>query len=275
MTADDHGEILAGYVSGPAAATEAIAVALTRAAGARVVILVEGISDQIAVETLAARRGRDLRAEGAAVVPIGGAHAVTRYLRQFGPDGAALRLAGLCDAGEEDIVRRGMAFAGLGSPGSRADMDRLGFQVCDADLEEELIRAAGRARVEEILAAQGDLGSFRALQRQPAWQGRSAEAQLRRFLGAGARRKLRYARLLVDAIDLDRMPRPLEAVLAAVRVPSVTADGSNADTPRALSASRPARRVPCRLEPQEPPSGEGDSGRISSELSQVRGAGHQ
>jgi hypothetical protein len=39
---------------------------------------------------------------------------------------------------------------------------------------------------------------------------------LRRFLGAGSQRKLRYARLLTEAISRDRIPRPLKAVLAAV-----------------------------------------------------------
>jgi hypothetical protein len=38
-------ELLAGYVSGPAAATEATAVALVKTAGAWAVILVEGVSD--------------------------------------------------------------------------------------------------------------------------------------------------------------------------------------------------------------------------------------
>ena len=38
----------------------------------RGVVLVEGTSDRRAVETLARRRGRDLQAEGVAVVPMGG-----------------------------------------------------------------------------------------------------------------------------------------------------------------------------------------------------------
>ena len=46
----------------------------------RAVVLVEGISDQRALTTLATRRGRDLEAEGVSVVPIGGAHAVGPYL---------------------------------------------------------------------------------------------------------------------------------------------------------------------------------------------------
>lgn len=205
--------LLDGYVHGPAAATEATARALARAPAAKAILLVEGISDQIAVETLAARRGRDLVAERVVVVPTGGAHAITRYLTQFGPAGAGLRLAGLCDAGEESVVRRGLARAGIGTPGTRADMERLGFYVCVEDLEDELIRAIGAARVEALIDSQGDSGSFRSLQRQPEWRGQPAQAQLRRFLGSGATRKLRYARLLAGAVDLDRLPHPLEAVI--------------------------------------------------------------
>jgi hypothetical protein len=216
MQANDGEGLLAGYVSGPAAATEATAAALPRAADARTVVLVEGVSDQIAVETLAGRRGRDLAAERIVVLPVGGAHGITRYLRLFGPEGTGARLVGLCDAGEERIVRRGLAVAGLGSPGSRADLERLGFFVCVEDLEDELIRAAGPALVGEVFAAHGDLGAFRTIQRQPAWRGRDEAAQLRRFLGAGSQRKLRYARLLTGAIAPDRIPRPLEALLAAV-----------------------------------------------------------
>jgi hypothetical protein len=205
--------LLDGYVHGPAAATQATALAVARAATAEAVVLVEGISDQIAVETLAARRGQDLNARRSVVVPTGGAHAFTRYLRQFGPAGTGLRVAGLCDRGEENVVRRGLASAGIGSPATRDDMERLGFYVCVEDLEDELIRAIGTARVVDLIDSQGDLGSFRTMQRQPEWRGQPTGAQLRRFLGSGARRKLRYARLLTGAVDQDRLPRPLEAVL--------------------------------------------------------------
>jgi hypothetical protein len=211
--------LLDGYVHGPAAATEATARALAKAAAADAVVLVEGISDQIAVETLAARRGRDLGAEGVVVVPVGGARGVTRYLMQFGPAGAGLRLAGLCDLGAESEFRRGLARAGIGSPRTRNDMELLGFYVCVEDLEDELIRAIGVGRVEALIDAQGDLGSLRSLQRQPQWRGQPAQAQLRRFLGSGARRKLRYARVLAGAVDLDRLPRPLDALASWSRSP--------------------------------------------------------
>src|SRR5437762_3176676 len=102
----------------------------------RAVVLVEGESDRNAVEALAARRGRDLAAEGVAV--------------------------------------------------------------------------------EAVVAAQGELRSFRVLQRQPAQRGVPIEAQLRRFMGTHSGRKIQYGRLLVEALDLARVPRPLDLVLARV-----------------------------------------------------------
>ena len=213
-------EALDGWVSGPDAPIEATAAALVNAESARVVVLVEGISDQLALETLAGRHGRDLDAEGIVIVPIGGAQAVTRFLRRFGPEGAGLVVLGLCDAGEELYFRRGLAAGGFGSPQDRTEMERSGFFVCVEDLEDELIRACGRVAIEALLDSQGDLGSFQTLQNQPAWRGMSFHDQMRRWLGAGSRRKIRYARLLVLALPLDRMPRPLTDVLAATGTPT-------------------------------------------------------
>ena len=195
--------------------------ALARADGARAIVLVEGISDQIALETLAARHGRELDREGILIVPIGGAQAIHRFLTRFGPrgrrtQGPNVTLAGLSDAGEADVFRRSLERAGFGSRLTRLDMERLGFHVCHEDLEDELIRALGAASVVAVLDSQGDLGSFRTFQKQPAWRGQPLERQLRRFMGSADRRKLRYARLLVDALDLDEVPRPLERVLAHV-----------------------------------------------------------
>lgn len=182
----------------------------------RAVILVEGVSDQRAIEALAARRGRDLQAERISVVPIGGSKGIGRFLDLFGPRGLDLRLAGLCDATEESDFQHGLERAGLGSGLSRADMEQRGFYVCDADLEDELIRSLGAAAVEQVIDAQGELESFRNFQRQPAWQGRPIEGQLRRFFGTRGGRKIRSAPLLVDALDLNRVPRPLDRVFAHV-----------------------------------------------------------
>jgi hypothetical protein len=100
-------------------------------------------------------------------------------------------------------------------------MERLGFFVCDVDLEDELIRSLGTQAVEAILDARGDLGSFRTLQKQPAWRGRAVEEQLRRFMGSGGSRKIVYASVLVEALDLARVPQPLDGVLAHVEATAV------------------------------------------------------
>ena len=175
-------------------------------------VLVEGVSDRVAVETLARRRGRDLAAEGVAIVSIGGAHAIGSYLADL-PDG--MRAAGLCDIGEIGAFGRAVERAGFGPAGSADDLEHLGFYVCDPDLEGELIRALGAPGVEAVLAESGKLSSFRTFQKQPQWRGKPVEAQLRRFFGSSAG-KAKHAPLMVEALDLDRVPRPLEALLTHV-----------------------------------------------------------
>ncbi len=182
----------------------------------KAVILVEGASDRAALEALADRRGRRLAAEGICVMAMGGATNIGRFLDRFGPRGLDLRLAGLCDAGEESCFRRALEGAGLGRGLSRADMNALGFHVCVADLEDELIRALGTAAVLRVIQAQGELRSFRILQQQPAQRRQGTERQLHRFMGTRSGRKSRYARLLTAALDRDQVPRPLDRVLAHV-----------------------------------------------------------
>jgi OLD-like protein len=182
---------------------------------ARTVVLVEGVSDQRAVEALARVRGRDLEAERVSVVPMGGAQAIGRFLGIFGTSGLDLRLAGLCDAGEEGAFGRALERAGLGSSLTRTDMEQLGFYVCVEDLEDELIRSLGADGAEAVVEAHGDLGSFRTLQKQPAWRGRPTEQQLRRFMGSYAG-KIKYAPLFVEALSPARVPLPLDGLLAHV-----------------------------------------------------------
>ena len=179
----------------------------------RAVILVEGTSDAVAIETLAERRERDLEADGVVIVPIGGAQAIGRFLGLYGPD---VKLAGLCDAAEEPEFRRALERAGCGNDLSRHGLERLGFFTCDPDLEAELIRAVGTDEVLRVAEAHGDAASFRTLQKQPEWRERPIEEQLHRWLGSGGSRKIRYARHLVEALDLAAVPRPLDCVLAAV-----------------------------------------------------------
>jgi hypothetical protein len=189
-----------------AAATEA-ALVRASAPGVRAVVLVEGVSDQAAVEALARRRGRDLAAEGVVVVPMGGATSVCRFLDRFGPGGAGLRMAGLCDAGEEAAFRRALDLAGV------EVVDQRRFHVCHADLEDELIRALGAAAVERVVEADGNGRALRTFRKQRAQRGRSPEVQLRRFVGSRSGGKAHAARLLVEALDDDRVPPPLDRLL--------------------------------------------------------------
>jgi hypothetical protein len=196
--------VLAGYVHGQAA-TEGLRAALAKTPDPIGMVLVEGVSDQIAVETVAARRGQDLATERIAVVPMGGAGAIGRVLSVHARD--TRRLAALCDAGEEPQVRSAIEASGI----------EVTVFVCVTDLEAELIRAVGVDGALAVVDRQGDLGSFTTLQRQVAWRDQPVDAQLRRFIAAGARRKLRYAHLLADAsADVARVPRPITDVLDAV-----------------------------------------------------------
>ena len=182
----------------------------------RAVVLVEGLSDRLALETLAARRGRDLRAEGVSIVDVGGAKNMGANLDRFGPHGMHIAIAGLYDAAEEPDIRRGLQRAGFGDDPSRADLERLGFYACVDDLEDELIRALGAAAILGIVEARGEFAPFRTLQKQPEWRDRPIEQQLRRFLG-NASRKIGYATAMTEALDGTRVPRPLSAVLDHVR----------------------------------------------------------
>lgn len=166
----------------------------------RLVVLVEGTSDQHAVEALARRRGRDLSADGVVVVPLGGYGNLPRALERH----RGVPLAGLYDIGVERHFLRGLGCD------DRAGLERAGFFACTLDLEDELTRAVGPEGMERVLDEQGELRAFRTYQRQPAHRDRSLEEQLHGFMW---NRKQRYAVLLVDALDLDRVPRPLDRVL--------------------------------------------------------------
>lgn len=178
----------------------------------------EGVSDRIAIKTLAERCGLDFSAEDVSVIEMGGATRLGTFLDQYGPTGLGYRLAGLYDASEADVVGRSLGRVGLGSPLTPGDMESLGFYMCVDDLEDELIRSVGMDSIERIAESAGDLRSFRTFRAQPEWRGRPIDQQFRRFLGAGARRKIRYARVLVEAMDLTRIPRPLESVMEHIRL---------------------------------------------------------
>jgi hypothetical protein len=158
------------------------------------VVLVEGVTDRLALEAVAGRLGLDLA--GVEIVPIGGAQAIRRAAAQHEDE----RVAGLCDAGEERYFRRVLGDATF---------------VCVKDLEDELIRALGAERVQEVVAEQGELETFRSFQNQLHWRGRPVEAQLRRWFHAADRRSHRYPPLMIGALEPNEIPQPLAGVLNA------------------------------------------------------------
>jgi len=183
---------------------------------ASTVVLVEGLSDYYALETLAIRCGRNLGNEGVAIVPMGGASNIRRFLTLFGPAGRNVKLAGMCDEREADLFRRSLEQAGLGCISNPDHLERLGFFVCVHDLEDELIRSLGVARIEEVIESEGELASFRQMQKSAFHRVRTHEQQLHRFFGTRSGRKYRYACLLARVLDLTAIPTPLERVLAYI-----------------------------------------------------------
>ncbi|MEU1202413.1 TOPRIM nucleotidyl transferase/hydrolase domain-containing protein [Streptomyces sp. NPDC005813] len=178
---------------------------LAELVGAHTAVLLEGLSDLAAVEALAAGRSRDLAAEGVCVVTMGGAMSVGRYARILGPSGLGLRLIGLCDERERPFFDRALNSA-----------PHSGVFVCTADLEDELIRALGSARIEQIIQAEDELRAWQTFLQQPAQHGRPRHQQLRRFMGTKKGRKIRYGRLLVQALTPDQVPAPLDGLLAGL-----------------------------------------------------------
>ena len=170
----------------------------------RAVVLVEGVSDRVALAELARRRGVDLAARGVELVAMGGATNVGHHVRRW--EGRGVRLGGLCDVGEAAWFAR--ALGTEPTPGAEQ-----GVGVCVVDLEDELIRALGVAGVEAVIAREGQLGSLGTLRRQPAQRHRLPHEHLHRFLSARSGHKERFARLLVGALELDRVPPVLHAVL--------------------------------------------------------------
>ncbi|QTI90192.1 TOPRIM nucleotidyl transferase/hydrolase domain-containing protein [Streptomyces sp. AgN23] len=193
----------------------------------RAAVLLEGPSDVAAVGALAASRGRNLAAEGVCVLSMGGAMSVGRFARLLGPSGLGLRLTGLCDEAERGYYARGLERANAAQPSAaqsnapqphaaQPDPAQQRIFVCAVDLEDELIRALGVTRVEELVRAEGDLRALQTFLRQPAQRGRSSQQQLRRFLGTKKGRKIHYGRVLAEALDPARMPAPLDGLLTSL-----------------------------------------------------------
>lgn len=196
------GDGIARYEHGPDASVRALADAWSRVGGARVIAVVEGVTDQIAVETTAGLVGVDLTE--VVVLPINGAQAIARVAPELDRTAPGRPIVGLCDVAELPYFER----AGAGR--------RFDVFVCRDDLEDELLRAAGEQLVLEVFDAGGDAASFRTMRRQAAWCDRPFAEQAHRFVRAGARRGQRYAEAVLRALPPERVPAPLRDLVAVV-----------------------------------------------------------
>jgi len=197
----------------PLSITEALA--RVAQASARVAILVEGWSDEAAVEAAAQVCGVALAEHGVCVLPMGGITNLGKFAEALAASGLGVRLAGLYDASEEALVWRSLARLGRVEVRSRAAAEAAGFFACERDLEDELIRAVGPEAVERLVAAQDELAAFRRFQAQPEHRVRELHGQLKRFMGTRAGRKIRYGALLAAALAPEALPQALRQLLAA------------------------------------------------------------
>ena len=179
----------------------------------RAIVLVEGVTDELTLTLAARRSGRDLKAEGVSVVPINGAHALSRFLRHLAAEEPGVRLAGLYDEGEEEVIRAALERAGYGPNLDRSRLEGVGFFACIADLEDELIRAASESDLSRLIELAGDAQPWRTFRNQQAWRGRPVNQQFRRFIRSVSERNSRYIRAIVETIDPARLPRPLRLLL--------------------------------------------------------------
>jgi hypothetical protein len=164
-------------------------------------VLVEGPSDAVAVETLARLRGTDLMAADVRIASMDGITNLGRFLIES-PDQPTLLMY---DADETAFVERTV----------ERTVAAVRRYVCDADLEDELIRALGVTAALTVVEKAGDLEQWETLTRQPFHRDRPDAAVLRRFMGTTSGRKVRYAGLLVEAaVELDCVPPPLAALLS-------------------------------------------------------------
>ena len=179
------------------------------------VVLLEGRSDVAAVAEVAA--GSGLTADSYRLVDMGGVTGIRRQLQALRAEPVPVRVLGMCDAGEVDIVVRALSAEGVRD---EADLAGHGFTVCRADLEEELIRALGPDRVLGVLDRLGLSHRLAVLQNQPAWRGRPLTDQLHRFAGTTAGRKELLAGELAAELAPDEVPAPLRDLVGWMAVSS-------------------------------------------------------
>ncbi len=179
------------------------------------VVLLEGPSDVAAVRAVAAAYGVTEGAHRYRLVDMGGVTNIRRHLEAFRAGSVPVRVIGMCDAGEAQFFARALRVRtdGLGNDAEPAER---AFSVCDADLEDELIRALGAERVMGVLCSLGLEGRLATFRRQPAWRGRPLHDQLHRFAGVASGRKTLLAGALAEELAPSEVPAPLRRLVTAM-----------------------------------------------------------
>lgn len=152
----------------------------TEAFFARRVVFVEGITDYQALRAIAATLGRNLDAEGIAVVSLDGAASLATFLQIMGPQGLNLAISGICDADYEADWCMYLSDAGVPAT-TRQDLNAHGFYVSDVDLEDELVTALGTTAAQLVFSNDGATARFQGYAGQAANQGQSLHEQIRGF----------------------------------------------------------------------------------------------
>ncbi len=124
---------------------------------ARSVLAVEGPSDRIMVERVAALTGLELDRLGVAVFDLDGAKLFPFAYDVFGPGGFDLKLTGLVD---EDARATWAAAVGVNPP----DLEAAGYVVCDPDLEGVYIDTFGVDTVIAMLLTSPQMAEASMLQ---------------------------------------------------------------------------------------------------------------
>ncbi len=175
-------------------------------------VLLEGTSDVAAVRAVAERVGLPLDEHGVVLVDMGGATNVRHHLAEAVSEEVSPRVLGMCDVKEGGFFVRALRDLHV-AVRSVEELPHWGFQVCVHDLEDELMRALGPARVRQVLRGLGLTSRFAAFTQQPAWAARGFHEQAHRFAGVASGRKELMATALAAALDPHALPAPLQGLL--------------------------------------------------------------
>ena len=110
------------------------------------VLFVEGPSDRILVEAVAAKTGLRLSRNGTRVLELDGADTFAGVWGMLGANGFGIPSIGLCDADREEKWAKILGV-------EVSELESVGFHVCSPDLEGEVVESLGADRFMELVTA--------------------------------------------------------------------------------------------------------------------------